>query len=104
MLENFVILELLKQSSWSESAVKFYHWRTHSGDEVDLIIENQRGDIVAIEIKSAATIHQGDLKSLRLLADNLGERFCRGILLYTGTNAISFSEKIMAVPINALWC
>lgn len=104
VLENFVILELLKQSGWSESAVKFYHWRTHSGDEVDLIIENQRGDIVAIEIKSAATIHQSDLKSLRLLADNLGERFCRGILLYTGANAISFSNKIMAVPINALWC
>lgn len=103
VLENFVILELFKQSGWNETAVKFYHWRTHSGDEVDLIIENQRAEIVAIEIKSSSTINQNDLKALRLLADNLGDRFCRGIILYTGKDTIAFSDKIVAMPISALW-
>lgn len=103
LLENFVILELFKQSTWNETWVKLYHWRTQAGQEIDLLLEDSKGRIVAVEVKSAGTITARELNHLRALADDLGDRFHRGIIFYTGDSIISFAKNIHAVPINALW-
>ncbi len=36
LLESFVAGELLKQSSWTEHPVPLYHYRSQSGEEVDV--------------------------------------------------------------------
>jgi len=33
----------------------------------------------------------------------LGERFVRGVLLHTGPLAYDLDDRILAVPISALW-
>jgi predicted AAA+ superfamily ATPase len=92
----------MKQSGWSKSLVRFYHYRTHTGQEVDLLLECGL-NIVGIEVKAASTVTQEHFKGLRHLADELGERFQRGIVLYTGNQTVAFGKQLWAVPISALW-
>jgi uncharacterized protein len=39
LVETFAVSEILKQVSWSEEVVTAAHFRTQSGDEVDLVLE-----------------------------------------------------------------
>lgn len=48
--ENFIFMELFKQSVISESSDNYYFWRTHTGVEVDIVRES-RGKLTAIECK-----------------------------------------------------
>lgn len=48
--ENFIFMELLKKSNLSGSFDSYYFWRTHTGQEVDIIKESN-GTLEAIECK-----------------------------------------------------
>lgn len=103
LLENFVAVELHKQSGWSKTRPQLLHYRTQAGQEVDLILEDRKGRIVGVEVKSGATVGTDDFKGLRHLAEALGKRFLRGIVLYPGQEAIPFGERLHALPVSALW-
>ena len=103
LLENFVAMELAKQASWSEVRPAIHHFRTHAGEEVDVVLEDAAGRVVGIEVKAAATVGARDLRGLRALAEALGKKFVRGVVLYTGTEVIPFGERVHAVPLEALW-
>ena len=70
VLETFVFSELQKVATWSGSRNSFYHFRDKDKKEVDIVIENKRGDVVGIEVKSSATVN---LQRLRGHAKNLGK-------------------------------
>jgi hypothetical protein len=103
VVESFVAGELLKQASWSDPAVTLYHFRTSAGAEVDLIIENADGTIAGVEVKTSATVTAGDFTGLQGLRDQLGRRFCAGVVLYTGEQRLPFGDKLWALPIESLW-
>jgi uncharacterized protein len=103
MLENFVYMELTKQISWSDKPYNLFHFRSAAGHEVDFVIEDTAGGIAAIELKSRETIKKDDFKGLKLLAGETGSRFKQGILLYTGSEPLVFSEKLAALPVSFLW-
>lgn len=48
--ENFIFMEMVKQSNINESFDMYYFWRTHTGQEIDVIKESG-GKIFAYEIK-----------------------------------------------------
>lgn len=48
--ENFVFMELTKQSAFANRTDSYYFWRTHTGAEVDIIRESN-GVLTAIECK-----------------------------------------------------
>lgn len=101
--ESFVAMELVKQAGWSADPPALYHFRTHEGDEVDLVLERRGGAVVGIEVKSAATVTATDFKGLRALAAAAGRRFRRDIMLYTGTEVVPFGAGMFALPVEALW-
>ncbi len=103
LLENFVVLELLKQTSWSTKSIQMYHYRDYQNSEIDLILEGPGGDLVAIEIKSSETLSKDDFKGLKRFQEIVGERCLHGILLYAGTAALPFGKQLTALPISALW-
>ena len=103
MLETFTLMELRKQTSWSESRPTLWHFRDRGGAEVDIIIEYPDGRIVGIETKSGATPSHSDSNGLRLLRDRLGERFHHGYLASTAPEAHPISDRISAIPLTALW-
>lgn len=103
LLESFVAMELVKQTGWSNAAPALYHFRSHGGDEVDLVLEDRSGSIVGIEVKSTATVAGADFRGLRALEEATLRRFRRGVVLYTGSEVVPFGSRLFAVPVEALW-
>ncbi len=103
LLENFAVQELRKQSAWSRTRPALLHFRTHDGSEVDVVLEDQAGRIVGVEIKAASKVDPGDLRGMNALADATGKRFVRGVVLYGGTTTLPFGKNIHLVPIDSLW-
>lgn len=102
LVENYTAMELTKHLGWSNARVTLYHFRERTGKEADLLLENAAGQVVAIEVKSAASVSKNDLKHLHFLRDRLGNRFLRGVVLYTGEEHVPFDEHLEAVPLGAL--
>jgi len=48
--ENFIFMELLKKSGIKNTLDNYYFWRTHTGQEIDIIKESN-GQLLAIECK-----------------------------------------------------
>jgi uncharacterized protein len=103
VLECFVAAELQKQISWSKMNVSAYHYRTVTGQEIDVVLENSQGQLVAVEIKSAASVGKKDFQGIERFAETVGDRFHRGAVLYAGNQAVSFGERLHALPIPSIW-
>jgi len=103
VMENFVVMELLKQCTWSGQNIRMYHYRDYRQSEVDIILEGPNGKLVAIEFKSSETISAQDFKSLRLFLEENELNAFQGILLYAGSQTLAFGDKLTAVPLSALW-
>lgn len=103
LLETFVFSEILKQSSWSDGDCSIFHYRDKEQAEVDFVIENNRGEIVGLEIKSSATVSSNDFRGLRKVLAATGRKFKAGIVLYDGDQVLSFGERLFAGPISSLF-
>jgi predicted AAA+ superfamily ATPase len=103
LLENFVAMELRKQAAWSQTRPQLFHYRTQTGQEVDIVLEDAAGRLVGIEVKASATVSAHDFKGLHALAEMVGQRFQRGVVLYTGVELLPFGQRFHALPVQALW-
>ena len=102
-LENFAAMELLKQLGWSERRCRLFHFRTEGGAEVDLVLEDRAGRLVGIEVKAAASVGRRDFRGLKALTALAGDRFVRGVVLYTGAAVVPFGARLHALPVAQLW-
>jgi predicted AAA+ superfamily ATPase len=103
VLESFVVNEIDRQASWSDVPVRLLHYRTHVGREVDLVLEDDRGRIVGVEVKATASPAASDFNGLRSLAEAAGERFHRGVLLCLNNEPVPFGPGLQTLPVSALW-
>lgn len=103
LMENFIIMEMIKQITWSEKNPSIYHYRTQNGQEIDILLEDAAGSVVGIEIKASSTVKSGDFRALRSLSESLGDRFVRGIVFYTGEHVLGFGENLTALPVQSVW-
>lgn len=103
LIENFVGMELIKLASWSRTRPELFYFRTHDGKEVDYVLQDRTGAIVGIEVKAASSVQEADFKGLRALADLVGARFVRGVVLYTGDLLAPFGPRLTAAPLTSLW-
>lgn len=103
VLENFVVMELARQLTWSDERGRLYHYRTKDKLEVDAVIETPDGRVIGVEVKSGASVHTEDLAGLRNLARHLGGNLVAGYVMYTGQQTLSFGGRIKAIPMDALW-
>lgn len=103
LLETFVFSEVLKQISWMDNACTLYHYRDKDRKEVDIVVEDDAGALVGIEVKASATVNTGDFKGLRKLADVCDDDFKLGILLYDGEKVVPFGNRLIAAPLSCLW-
>jgi len=103
VLENYVLMELRKQSAWSDMQPELFYWRTAAGQEVDVVLEDSAGRLVGLEIKAGATLGGGDVRGLQAMASAVGKRWVRGVVLYTGTEVIPFAVNLHALPVSHLW-
>lgn len=102
LFENFIVLEFFKHAALSDAFVKLFHFRSQTGQEVDIVIE-KGVEIVGIEIKFSATPSPKDFAGLKLLKTHLGKKFIRGILIHTVKETIPYGEDLHAVPVSTLF-
>ncbi|GIH78442.1 ATP-binding protein [Planobispora longispora] len=103
LMENFVLAEIARQLSWSDTDARIHHYRDRDQNEVDGVIEDNAGRVVGIEVKAAETVRSADFKGLRLLQERLGPRFLAGFVLYCGSQSLSFGDGLACLPVSALW-
>jgi predicted AAA+ superfamily ATPase len=103
LLETFAVGEILKQISWWDGPVSVGHFRTGTGDEVDLVLERDDGQVVAFEFKAGSRVHGEDLRGFRALRGRLGSRFQIGILFYTGVYGYIHEDDVVVLPLDSLW-
>lgn len=102
LLESYVVGEVAKQAGWADRPVELAQYRDRDQREVDLVLERGR-DVVAIEVKATATPTPSHARHLAFLRDRVGERFRCGIVLHTGSQRLRFGDRLVALPVSALW-
>lgn len=102
-MENFVIMELVKQAGWSKTNCRITHFRDNKGHEVDCVIERNDGQIVGVEIKGGTQVGTEDFGGLRVLKALAGEKFKRGIVVYAGNQSLRFDKDLIAVGLGGIW-
>lgn len=104
LVETFVVNELTRQASFlDEPDVRLHHLRDRDGAEIDIVAEAADGRVVAIEVKAARSVNHADAKWLAWLRDKIPNDFVCGIVLHTGDRSFRLGDKLLAIPIEALW-
>ena len=107
LLETFVVNEIARQLSGSQSRCELSHYRDHKKHEIDLVLGADNGNVVAVEIKATSSPARWHMDSLRWFRDKVDVAdpgcFQAGILLHTGPHAVSLGDRLHTRPISSLW-
>lgn len=94
LIENLVVLELVKARYNKGLDPHLYFYRDSNGNEVDIIFQKGR-ELVPIEVKAAQTFHTSMLKNLTFFHQLIKERAPYSFLVYTG----QFDQKLFQTNI-----
>jgi predicted AAA+ superfamily ATPase len=104
VFENFIATEIMKAvNSLDSFSVSHFNPVQHQGKEVDFVIESSNGKTVGIEVKLDGTINEKDWANMNTLQETIGDKFLKGIIIYTGTSLMQVGRSIWAVPVNYMW-
>ena len=103
VLETFVYGELVKHAAVSDRRYRIMHYRDADQNEVDFVLEDVAGLMVAIEVKASATLTAKDLKGLNKLSQLAGDDFVMGVVLHDGSEIVPLGDKLWAAPVSSLW-
>jgi uncharacterized protein len=103
LLGSFAVLELQKQLAWSKTVATLHHVTTYGGRGVDIVLKNERGGVVALQIRGSEKLEHSDFTDLKRLRSRMGERFLRGVVLHTGTEVMSVDQTLSAIPLSVLY-
>ncbi len=79
------------------------HLRTKDGArEIDLIVEGSDRQVVAIEVKLAATVSDHDVRHLNWLAEQIGPRLSDRVIITSGEFAYRRPDGVAVVPLALL--
>lgn len=67
------------------------------------MLEDAPGRFVGIGVKLSASVTKKDFSRLEILAEETGNKFVRGLVLYIGDTAVAFGDNLTALPVSALW-
>jgi uncharacterized protein len=103
-IDSFAVAQLRPEMAASPDRYRAHHLRTQGGrQEVDLVVELDSDRILALEFKATAAPSGHDARHLIWLRDELGERFVAGAVMHTGPRVFQLAERILAVPLCAMW-
>ncbi len=103
VLETFAVQQLIAEGSWTDPDLRFWHFRSRDGAEVDLVITRRR-QTWGVEIKASRTVEPRDARGLLRLAAATGDAFEGGVVLYTGEGRFRLGHpRIHSAGIRELW-
>lgn len=106
LTETHVVQQLRAHSGWSHLDVQMFHWRQTVKSrtaEIDVVLQDSAGRLVAIEVKSSSNIKANHLKGLKDFKSTYPDKFHRGFLVTNSPKISRISEDIWAIPINSFY-
>ncbi len=103
LVETFVFGELRRQLTWAVTEAALFHWQDRAGAEIDFVLESTDGRVAALEVKAGQTPKPEWFRWLGRMRDAMEDRFVAGVVLYGGRHVLPFGDRLLAVPIPALW-
>ena len=97
-----VLNELKRLATWFPEPLYFYHYRDKDNVEVDIVIETISGEVIGIEVKATATLHDSDFRGLKRLQQLAGDKFLMGLLLYDGDHKNIQGENIDSMNLQKI--
>lgn len=107
LMEAHVVQQLRAHRGWSDLDVELFHWRDNRQGrtvEVDVVLQDNEGRIVALEVKSGSTPRPSDLRGITTLREQYPDTFHRGFII-AGDGAIAPLDddgKLWRIPVSAL--
>jgi predicted AAA+ superfamily ATPase len=99
--ENVLLAELVAWKESTAQAFEICYWRTHTGHEVDFVIERGRS-LLPLEMKVASRATSSDARNLEEFLREYPKLASWGGLIYGGREVFKISERILAIPLGAL--
>ncbi|MCP4677415.1 MAG: ATP-binding protein [Deltaproteobacteria bacterium] len=90
LFENWVFTELVKANRNRGRISDFWFWRTHGGQEVDFVFE-QDGVVTGVEVKAGMSVRPTMLHSLNNTLDQWPHVGKRKVVLYGGMDRLALS-------------
>ena len=95
--ESAIIAEMYKQLKNIRFKGNLFHFRTHDGREIDLLIETEDG-YIPIEIKMTNNVNRTDARHLFSLDEIMDKPIIHSFVLSNDNTIKQLSEKITAIP------
>jgi predicted AAA+ superfamily ATPase len=93
LFENLIILELLKTRFNNGQRSNLFYWRDRTGNEIDVLLD-QSGQVVPIEIKTAATFTTDFVKGINYWK-KINSEVRNAYVVYTGKNNALENTQIL---------
>ena len=94
LVENFVIMENIKNTLNTHNGKQYFYWRDNNGVEIDLLVQSAK-QLTPIEIKSAQTFTKDFTKNLKKFMAYSG--ISHGIIIYDGKQSFKGSDGIEVI-------
>lgn len=101
IMETAVLSEIVKTLTHRGMTPLVFFWRTHSGEEVDFVVEME-GKLVPIEVKLSATPHPRMAASVKKFMEDLGEKALPGYVVHPGNTKLPLGHGVTALPFGEL--
>ena len=73
---------------------------------MDIVLEQEDNRLIGVEVTASSTIRNSDFKGLKKFAEVVGDQFKIGLVFYTGSRLLPFSDgnnPYYAIPLSILW-
>lgn len=101
IFETWVINHLYQLFSSCSMMPSVYHWRIHSGSEIDLVLE-MNGQYFPIEIKCSRNLSGYDLKSFKIFKESFPkQKIAPGLIIHAGDENYLLDRNVMALSWKA---
>ena len=83
--------------------LRISHIRTRTGRLIDLVLERDYGQILALKVKLGLSAGKDDFKDLVWLQQSLPGRSVTGVVLHAGHEVQIESPTLAAIPMSKFW-
>jgi len=102
LFETHVFLEIHHLLSCINTPPNYYHWRTHAGAEIDLLLE-LNGTFWPIEIKSKTSITKADARGISAFKETYPRlKIGAGLIIAPIQKAVTLPDNVLAIPYDLI--
>jgi uncharacterized protein len=101
IFETAVVNEIIRTITHRGEEPQVYFWRTSSGREVDIIVDNG-GRLTPVDVKLSATPCPSMARSIEVFQKDFGGSAGKGYVIHPGESALPLSPGVVAWPFAGL--